>query len=134
MRSKLEEFIYKDTGTNICGHSNCDICKIFYWYSYWYNQYKSNIKLNGEGRCGFKQEKLIEYFFLCSHNGTHDQEAREDFWIFHLDTLHPQGLNQKRALEYWINWFSILMSILDFTLLGHTYKNIIAWIITNTSI
>ena len=29
VRSKLKEFIYKDAGTNICGHSNCDICKIF---------------------------------------------------------------------------------------------------------
>ena len=28
VRSKLKEFIYKDAGTNICGHSNCDICKI----------------------------------------------------------------------------------------------------------
>ena len=28
-RSKLKEFIYKDAGINICGHSNCDICKIF---------------------------------------------------------------------------------------------------------
>ena len=27
-RSKLQEFIYKDAGINICGHSNCDICKI----------------------------------------------------------------------------------------------------------
>ena len=45
------------------------------WYSYWYNQLKSNIKLNGERRRGFKQEKLIEHFFLCSHNGTHDQEV-----------------------------------------------------------
>ena len=27
--SKLKEFIYKDTATNICGHCNCDICKIF---------------------------------------------------------------------------------------------------------
>ena len=57
------------------------------------NQYKSNIKLNGEGRREFKQEKLIENFFLRSQNGTHedikvqiighcdpnDQEAREDF-------------------------------------------------------
>ena len=29
VRSKLKEFIYKDTGTNTYGHSNCDICKIF---------------------------------------------------------------------------------------------------------
>ena len=49
---------------------------------------------------GFKQERLIEHFFLCNHNGIHedikaqitglcdpnDQEAKEDFWIF-------QGLN-----------------------------------------
>ena len=28
VRSKLKEFIYKDTGINICGHSDCDICKI----------------------------------------------------------------------------------------------------------
>ena len=48
-----------------------------------------------------KQEKLIEHFFLFSHNGTHenikvqiighcdpnDQENRENFWIFHLDIL-----------------------------------------------
>ena len=78
-----------------------------------FNQYKSNIKLNEEGRGGFKQERLIENFFLLSHNGTHkdikvqmighcdpnNQEAREDFWIFYLDTLHPKGLNQKHALN-----------------------------------
>ena len=60
---------------------------------------------------GPESAPLIEHFFLCSHKGKHedikvqiighcdpnDQEAREDFWIFHLDTLHPQGLNQKRA-------------------------------------
>ena len=58
-----------------------------------FNQYKSNIKPNGEGRREFQQEKLIENFFLRSQNGTHedikvqivghcdpnDQEAREDF-------------------------------------------------------
>ena len=58
-----------------------------------FNQCKSNIKLSRKGRRGFKQEKLIEHFFLLSHNGTHedikvqiighcdpnDQEAREDF-------------------------------------------------------
>ena len=26
--SKLEEFIYKEAGTNICSHSNCDVCKM----------------------------------------------------------------------------------------------------------
>ena len=79
-----------------------------------FNQYKSNIKLYGEWRRGFKQEKLIENFFFCSYNGRNedikvqiinhcnpnDQEAREDFWIFHLNILHPKVLNQKRALKY----------------------------------
>ena len=37
-----------------------------------FNQYKSNIKPNGEGRREFKQEKLIENFFLRSQNGTHE--------------------------------------------------------------
>ena len=78
------------------------------------NKCKSNVKLNRDGRLEFKQEKSIDNFFFCSHNGTHedikvqiighcdpnDQEAREDFWIFHLDTLHSQGLNQKRVLKY----------------------------------
>ena len=75
----------------------------------------------GEGRRGFKQEKRIEHFLAVHngtfHNGTHedikvqiidhpdpnDQEAREDFWIFLLDTLHLKVLNQKRALKYSIN-------------------------------
>ena len=57
---------------------------------------------------------LIEHYFLCSHNGTHedinvqiidhcepkDQEARKDFWVFHLDTLHSKGLDQKRVLKH----------------------------------
>ena len=29
VRSNLKEFIYKDSGTNICSHSNCGICKKF---------------------------------------------------------------------------------------------------------
>ena len=37
-----------------------------------FNQYKSHIKPNGEERREFKQEKLIEHFFLYSHNGTHE--------------------------------------------------------------
>ena len=37
-----------------------------------FNQYKSNIKLNGKGSRRFKQEKLIENFFLISHNGTRE--------------------------------------------------------------
>ena len=51
---------------------------------------------------------------MCAHNGTHadikvqiidfcdpnGQEAREEFRIFQLDTLHPKSLNQKHALKY----------------------------------
>ena len=29
VHSKLKEFLYKDAGTSICGHSICDICNIF---------------------------------------------------------------------------------------------------------
>ena len=97
VRSKLKEFIYKDAGNDICGHSNCDICNIFeseYQFestttkkkcriSFSFdcnscylvnllaclNQCKSNIKLNGKGRRGFKKEKLIEDSLLsqCGH-------------------------------------------------------------------
>ena len=68
----------------------------------------------GKGVVDLKQEKLIENFFLLSHNGTpedikvqiighcdpNDQEAREDFWIFYLNTLHLKDLNQKRTLKH----------------------------------
>ena len=67
-----------------------------------FNQYKYKLKVDST------------FFFLCSCNGIHedikvqiidhcdpnDQGAREDFWLIHLDTLHPKGLNQKRALKY----------------------------------
>ena len=66
---------------------------------------KSNIKLYAEGKRGFKQEKLTEYFFCPNHSGTHkdisvqindhfdpnNQERREGFWIYHLDTMSPKG-------------------------------------------
>ena len=128
VRSKLKEFVYENAGVDVCGHSTCDICQLLekgnvsesivtkkkYHINFPFNQYKSNIKLYGEGRRGFKQEKLIEHFFRCSENGTHhnikfkiihhchpnDQKTREDFWIYHLDTLHSKVLNQKRALKY----------------------------------
>ena len=99
---------------------DCNSCCVVYFKEYiWstvvrFNKCKSNVKLNGEERREFKQGKLIDDSFLCSHNGTHedikvqmighcdlnDQEPREDFWIFHLDTLHSQSLNQKRVLKY----------------------------------
>ena len=49
-----------------------------------FNQYKSNIKLYGEGRGNFKQEKLIEYFYSENHNGTH-----KDINVKIIDFLCP---------------------------------------------
>ena len=87
------------------------------------NQYGSNVKLYGEvwgsiAVWGFKQEKLIECFFESNHNGTYkdikaqiidhrdpkDRKAREDFWIYDLDTLHPKDLNHKHAISmyFWL--------------------------------
>ena len=67
-----------------------------------FNQYKCNIKLNGEGKRDFKQEKLTEHFFLLSHNETNedikiqiigycdpnDQEARKDVSSEHFTSGH----------------------------------------------
>ena len=72
-----------------------------------FNQYKSNIKLYGEGRRDFVQEKLIEHFYSQNHHGTYgdmivqiidhcdpnDQEKRENIWIHKLKTLYLDGLN-----------------------------------------
>ena len=78
-----------------------------------FNQYKSNIKLYGEGKRGFKQEKLIEHFFCPNHSVTHKdisvqvtaiQMTKKDKRIFGfiycLDTMFPKGLNQKKLLRY----------------------------------
>ena len=68
------------------------------------------MKLYGEGRRGFFQEKLIKHFFNHSHNGSYEdmmvqiidfcdsnnQEKREDFWMDKLRTFYPEGLNMKR--------------------------------------
>ena len=76
-----------------------------------FNQYKSNIILYSGRRRGTRQEKLISHFFTQKHHGTYDdikvqiidycyannQERREDFWIFNLNTLESNGLNNKRA-------------------------------------
>ena len=57
-----------------------------------FNEYKSNLKLYGEDRRGFFQEKLVDHFFNHGHNGSYkdmmvkiidfcdpnDQEKRED--------------------------------------------------------
>ena len=69
---------------------------------------------------------------IIDHCDPNDQEAREDFWILDSEHFAFKRFSEKRALKYWINWFSILMSIFDLTLLGN--KKIIAWYITNTYI
>ena len=75
-----------------------------------FNQYKSNLKLYGQGRRGFFQEMLTEHFFNHGHNGSYkkimvqirdfcdpnDQEKREEFWMDKLGTFYPEGLNMKR--------------------------------------
>ena len=77
-----------------------------------FNQYKSNINLYGKGQRGFMQEPLIEHFFSNKHNGSHkdikvqiidycdpnNPERREDFWIYHLDTIYPRGLNTRKLV------------------------------------
>ena len=82
---------------------NCDLTNI-----------NRTFNLYGEGKRGFKQKKLIKHFFCPNHSGTHkdisvqiidhcdpnDQERREDFSIYHLDTMFPKGLNQKKLLRY----------------------------------
>ena len=77
-----------------------------------FNQYKSKIKLNVEERREFKQEKLIEHFFLLSQNRTNEDikvqmviviqtiKKLEKTFGFSIGTLcNPKGLNQKRALK-----------------------------------
>ena len=75
------------------------------------NQYKSNLKLYGEGKRGFQQDSFLEHFFDENHSGSHtdlrvqmidycdanDPERREAFWFFNLNTMHPDGLNHKKA-------------------------------------
>ena len=46
-----------------------------------------------EGRRGFKQEKLIEHFFLCSHNGTH-----EDIKVQIISHCDPNGQETREDL------------------------------------
>ena len=79
-----------------------------------FNQYKSNIKLYGEGRRNFKQEKLIEHFYSENHNGNHqdinvkiidffdrnDQEKREIFWMINLRALYAECLTYKLINHY----------------------------------
>ena len=94
----------------------CKVCKREYTgstatkFCARFNQYKSNLKLYGEGRRGFFQEMLTEHFFNHGHNGSYkkmmvqfrdfcdpnDQEKREEFWMDKLGTFYPEGLNMKR--------------------------------------
>ena len=94
----------------------CRICKKQYTgstitrFRERFNQYKSNLKLHGEGRRDFKQNKLLENFYSNDHHRTHsdmivqiidfcdpnDQEKREKFWMHQLRTLYLDGLNHKK--------------------------------------
>ena len=46
-----------------------------------------------EGRRGIKQEKLTEHFFLCSHNGTH-----EDIKVQIISHCDPNGQETREDL------------------------------------
>ena len=91
-----------------------------------FNQYKSNINLHGEGQRGFTQETLIEHFFWNKHNGSHkdikvqiidycnpNPERRDNFWIYHLDSIYPRGLNTRKL----VLWFWLLFDDLCFKIL-----------------
>ena len=97
----------------------CRICKKQYTgstitrFRERFNQYKSNLKLYGEGRRDFKQKKLLEHFCNHDNHGTHndmifqiidfcdpnDQEKRENVWMHKLRTLYPDGLNHKKLIN-----------------------------------
>ena len=94
----------------------CRICKRQYTGSTiamlgeQFNQYKSNLKLYGEGQRDLKPKKLLEHFYSHDHHGAHndmivqivdfcdpnDQEKQENFWMPKLRTLYPNGLNHKK--------------------------------------
>ena len=88
-----------------------------------FNQNKSNVNLYGKGETGFMQEPLIEHFFSNKNNGSHQDiidycdpnnpERREDFWIYHLDSIYPQGLNTRKL----VLWFWLLFDDLCFMIL-----------------
>ena len=79
-----------------------------------FNQYESNTKFYGEEKMNFRQEKLIEHFYIENQNGTHqdisykifdfldpnDQEKLENFWMNKLRTIYPEGLIYKRINHY----------------------------------
>ena len=78
----------------------CKVCKKQYTgstvtkFRARFNQYKSNLKLYGEGRTGLNdtyKDMMVQNF--CDPN---DQEKRQDFWMDKLRTLYPEGLNMKR--------------------------------------
>ena len=60
------------------------------------------------------QEPLIELFFSNKHYGSHkdikvkiidycdpnNPERREDFWIYHLDTIYPRVLNMRKLVLF----------------------------------
>ena len=94
----------------------CEVCKKQYIDSTitkfrpQFNQYISHLKLYGEGRRRFFQEKLIKHCINHGHNGSYhdmivqmidlcypkDQVKHENFWMNKLETLYSEGSNMKR--------------------------------------
>ena len=101
--------------------SNCDCW--FNSHKTRFNKYKSNMKWYGEGRRGFFQEKLIAHFFNHCNKGsykdmmvhimdfcdTNNQEKREDFWMYKLWTLYPEGYEKNQLTKRFFNWEHVYM-------------------------
>ena len=82
----------------------------FYFLEYLdqFNQCKSNLNLYGKGKRGFIQESLIDLFTLNNYGSHTDMKVQtmdfcghnhsewSGFWIHHLNTVVPKGLNTKK--------------------------------------
>ena len=88
---KIRDSNDEENGIYKCGNINCDICNVLYLSNEFQsavtgmqyvgstvtkfclrlNRCKLNIKLYGEGKPEFKQEKLTEHFSCPNHNVTH---------------------------------------------------------------
>ena len=111
-------FNFNCNSENVIYLLTCKVCNIQYVgttitrFRDRFNQYKSNINLYSQGRRGLMQERVISHFFEQNHNHTYhdievqiidycdpnDKERREEFWIFTLQTLQPNGLNVKTSM------------------------------------
>ena len=111
-------FNFNCNSINVIYLLSCKVCGLQYVgttttrFRERFNQYKSNINLYRQGRRGLMQESVISHFFkenhdqnytditvqIIDHCDPNDKERREEFWIFVLKTLEPNGLNVKTTI------------------------------------